>query len=66
MAYSHVCDFLLLLPVIIRSQTSVTPEDIAEEVAWAASRPPHVNIAEVFVLPANQASATQISRGGSK
>ncbi|KAH9997292.1 NAD-P-binding protein [Russula vinacea] len=44
----------------------LTPEDIAEEVAWAASRPPHVNIAEVFVLPANQASATQISRGGSK
>ncbi|KAF7966117.1 hypothetical protein HWV62_39978 [Athelia sp. TMB] len=33
-------------------------EDIAEEIVWAASRPPHVNIAEVFVLPVNQASAT--------
>jgi 3-hydroxy acid dehydrogenase / malonic semialdehyde reductase len=64
MAYNRVCDFLL--PVIIRSQTSVTAEDIAEEIAWAAARPPHVNIAEVFVLPANQASATQISRRGSK
>ncbi|KAG8821489.1 hypothetical protein FRC17_009801 [Serendipita sp. 399] len=31
-------------------------EDIAEEIVWAASRPPHVNIAEVFVLPVNQAS----------
>lgn len=25
----------------------VTPEDIAEEIVWAASRPPHVNLAEV-------------------
>ncbi|OAX44631.1 NAD(P)-binding protein [Rhizopogon vinicolor AM-OR11-026] len=33
-------------------------EDIAEEIVWAASRPPHVNLAEVFVLPVNQASAT--------
>jgi len=33
-------------------------EDIAEEIVWAASRPAHVNIAELFVLPVNQASAT--------
>lgn len=33
-------------------------EDIAEEIVWAAARPPHVNIAELFVLPVNQASAT--------
>jgi len=44
----------------------LTAEDIAEEIAWAAARPPHVNIAEVFVLPANQAGPTQIFRGGSK
>ena len=37
---------------------SVTAEDIAEEIVWAASRPPHVNIAEVLILPVNQASAT--------
>lgn len=34
----------------------VTAEDIAEEIVWAASRPPHVNIAEVFVMPTNQAT----------
>lgn len=34
----------------------VTADDIAEEVVWAASRPPHVNIAEVFVMPTNQAT----------
>jgi 3-hydroxy acid dehydrogenase/malonic semialdehyde reductase len=36
----------------------LTGQDIAEEIVWAASRPPHVNIAEVFVLSVNQASAT--------
>jgi len=33
-------------------------EDIAEEIVWVASRPAHVNVAEVYVLPVNQASAT--------
>lgn len=37
---------------------TVVAEDIAEEIVWVASRPPHVNIAEVFVMPVNQASAT--------
>lgn len=38
--------------------------DIAEEIVWAAARPPHVNIAELFVMPVNQASATLNYRGG--
>ncbi|GBE82303.1 NADP-dependent 3-hydroxy acid dehydrogenase [Sparassis crispa] len=42
----------------------LTAEDIAEEIVWAASRPPHVNLAEVFVLPVNQASPTISYRGG--
>ncbi|KAH9079393.1 NAD(P)-binding protein [Lactarius deliciosus] len=44
----------------------VTAEDIAEEIVWAAARPPHVNLAEVYVLPVNQASPTLAFRGGSK
>jgi len=44
----------------------LTAEDIAEEIVWAAARPPHVNIAEVYVLPVNQASPTLAFRGGSK
>jgi len=35
----------------------LTPGDIAEEIVWAAARPPHVNIAETLVFPVNQASA---------
>ena len=43
---------------------SVVAEDIAEEIVWAASRPPHVNIAELFVLPVNQATPTLSFRPG--
>lgn len=42
----------------------LTAQDIAEEIVWAASRPPHVNIAELFVLPVNQASPTLHFRPG--
>lgn len=41
-------------------------EDIAEEIVWAASRPPHVNIAETLIFPVNQASATINYRAPSK
>ena len=37
--------------------SAVTGHDIAEEIVWAASRPAHVNVAEVLVYPVNQASA---------
>ncbi|GAA5889312.1 hypothetical protein JCM16303_000174 [Sporobolomyces ruberrimus] len=39
-------------------------QDIAEEIVWAASRPDHVNIADVLVFPKAQASATINHRGG--
>ncbi|EPQ29781.1 uncharacterized protein PFL1_02454 [Pseudozyma flocculosa PF-1] len=42
----------------------LTPDDIAEEIVWAASRPPHVNIAESLVFPVNQASPYHSYRGG--
>lgn len=37
-------------------------EDIAEAIAWVASRPPHVNIDEMVVRPRDQATATQVYR----
>ncbi|KAJ7940658.1 hypothetical protein B0H13DRAFT_1939185 [Mycena leptocephala] len=40
----------------------LTGEDIAEEIVWAASRPPHVNVAETLIFPVNQASATVMYR----
>ncbi|CDR87401.1 probable NADP(+)-dependent dehydrogenase acting on 3-hydroxy acids [Sporisorium scitamineum] len=41
----------------------LTGEDIAEEIVWAANRPPHVNIAETLVFPVNQASPYHAFRG---
>ena len=58
---------LRLLPRIRRDVPhSVVAEDIAEEIVWAASRPPHVNIAETLIFPVNQASATINYRAPSK
>jgi NADP-dependent 3-hydroxy acid dehydrogenase YdfG len=37
-------------------------EDIAETVVWVASRPPHVQVAEVIVLASAQASPTMVHR----
>lgn len=36
--------------------------DIADCVAWAVSRPPHVNIDEIVVKPVRQATATLVAR----
>ena len=37
-------------------------KDIAESVVWVASRPPHVQIAEMIILPSDQASAAVLNR----
>jgi serine 3-dehydrogenase len=41
----------------------LTPDDVAEAVHYCATRPPHVNIAEMIVMPTAQASATVVARG---
>ncbi len=40
----------------------LTPEDVADVIVWAASRPPHVNIARVLVTPIGQANALLLHR----
>jgi NADP-dependent 3-hydroxy acid dehydrogenase YdfG len=40
----------------------LTPEDIADAVLYCATRPPHINISEVVIMPTDQASATLVSR----
>lgn len=59
--YNNVCSIPHLFAHLSEDLaiTAVTAEDIAEEIVWTASRPPHVNIAELFVLPVNQASPTR-------
>ncbi|MGY6520429.1 MAG: SDR family NAD(P)-dependent oxidoreductase [Mongoliitalea sp.] len=40
----------------------LSPEDIAETIAFAVSRPPHVVLADIVMLPTAQASATVIKK----
>lgn len=40
----------------------LTPDDIAETIYWMASRPAHVNINELIIMPTAQANATTVNR----
>ena len=42
--------------------TPLTAQDVAECVAWVVGRPAHVNVAEVVLLPTDQASPTVVHR----
>jgi NADP-dependent 3-hydroxy acid dehydrogenase YdfG len=42
--------------------TPLTPDDIADVVMFSVTRPAHVNISEVLVVPVDQANATQVHR----
>jgi NADP-dependent 3-hydroxy acid dehydrogenase YdfG len=42
--------------------TPLTPEDVADCVVWAVSRPSHVNVDEIVVRPRDQATATDFFR----
>ena len=43
----------------------LTAEDVAECIRWALVQPAHVNIDEIVVRPRDQATATDVHRGGS-
>jgi len=47
---------------VYRGLTPLTPEDVADVVLFVATRPPHVNVADVILLPTDQASATHLHR----
>ncbi len=49
---------------VYRGMKPLTAEDVAEVVVFAAGRPPHVELAEVLLLPNDQASATHVHRRG--
>jgi len=54
-----------IIQMVLKAAESypVTAGDVAEEIVWAASRPPHVNIAEVFIMPTNQATPWLMHKG---
>ena len=47
---------------VYQGYTPLRPEDIADAAVWCATRPLHVNIAEMLVLSTDQASTTLVHR----
>lgn len=44
---------------------ALKPEDLADLILFMATRPPHVNLADVLILPNAQASSTMVNKGES-
>jgi 3-hydroxy acid dehydrogenase/malonic semialdehyde reductase len=42
--------------------TPLTADDVADAIVWAATRPSHVNIDQITLMPRQQASATIVAR----
>jgi len=47
---------------VYKGLTPLSPDDIAEAIVWAATRPAHVNINEIVLMPVDQASPTMVNR----
>jgi NADP-dependent 3-hydroxy acid dehydrogenase YdfG len=51
---------------VYEGMTPLAAEDVAEAIAWVATRPAHVNIDEIVIRPRDQATATLVHRRGEK
>jgi 3-hydroxy acid dehydrogenase/malonic semialdehyde reductase len=47
---------------VYQGLTPLGPDDVADTVVWCATRPLHVNVSEVVVMPTAQASTTLVHR----
>lgn len=47
---------------VYEGMTPLTPADIADTIWWVVSRPPHVNIQEIILMPTEQASVRDVDR----
>ena len=48
---------------VYQGMEPLTAEDVADAILWVATRPPHVNIAEMVITPTAQGSLTKVHRG---
>lgn len=49
---------------VYEGMTPLTADDVAETVAWVATRPPHVNIDQITIMPRDQIGPGQVHRAG--
>ena len=47
---------------VYAGMTPLTADDVADTIVWIADRPAHVQVADVILLPTDQASATLVAR----
>jgi serine 3-dehydrogenase len=47
---------------VYRGMTPLTGNDVAEAVVYCATRPPHVNVREMILMPTDQAAAAHVHR----
>lgn len=47
---------------VYEGMQALTPDDVADSVLYCATRPSHVNISEIIIMPTDQAAATMVSR----
>ena len=47
---------------VYKGMQPLKPEDVAETIFWVASRPAHVNVNEILIMPTAQATATNVIR----
>lgn len=47
---------------VYQGMTALKPDDVADAVVWCATRPRHVNISEILIMPTDQASTTLVNR----
>lgn len=49
---------------VYKGMTPLSPADVAEAAVFAATRPPHISVAEVLLYPTDQASSVLVHRRG--
>lgn len=47
---------------VYRGMTPLAADDVADAIVWIADRPPRVQVAQMILFPADQASATRVAR----
>lgn len=47
---------------VYQGMTPLTPDDIADAILFAVTRPAHVNISEIFLMPTDQSSVSLVHR----
>jgi NADP-dependent 3-hydroxy acid dehydrogenase YdfG len=50
---------------VYQGMDPLTPDDIADTILYCVTRPSHINISEIIIMPTDQAAATMVARKSS-